>query len=191
MPSRRMSLAGASPRGRYVVGALTGAVLALMISAGAAYATFAVDPTVIGHNEPTYSLAHPNWGDSATQSVTSFDSEARQVESKVQDSANQTGDSAVEKLVKDCAKAGLAGLVIELLSAITNEQSLDLTESAENTIRGCLERYTTPSQINAPQTAATLAAGIAQGASESLGVNQDLNGLADWLWAVDYYYVEY
>ena len=182
---------GRWPRGRYALGALVGVVLASSVSAGTAYAAFEVDPAAIGHTDPTYTLAHPNWGDSATQSVTSFDGEASQVQSKVDETATETGDSGVAKLVRDCAKEGLASLVAELASAIANNQSLDLMQAAEHSILSCLETYTTPSQINAQEAAATLAADIAQGASEALGVNEDVNGLADWFQVVDYYYVEY
>jgi hypothetical protein len=190
----RMFLEGAAVRRRLPVGVLTAGVVALLASAGSARAALVVeiDPAATSHSDQLYSLNHPNYGDSASQSVTNLSNDASHVGSHVDDEANQfSSDETLEKLIKDCAKEGLSTMAWDLWWSITNGQDFNFTEDTENSISACLETYTTPSQVNARSTAEILTNAIAQGASEALSVNNDLYGLADWLQAVDYYYVSY
>jgi hypothetical protein len=169
------------------------AVLGLLALGGPlAQAALVVDPATMAHNEPMYSLDHPNYGANPSTTPTStFDtlnSEASRVRDQVVRDSAAAQVEELKKLIRDCGKQALANAAWDIWYVIAYGGTFDLEEVLTRTGESCLHLYA-PGKLDGRGIGSTFASTITNAAVAVFGAAPDLVGLADWLQVVDYYYI--
>jgi len=117
---------------------------------------------------------------------------ANQVGQNVTNASNGSVDGSVAaQWVRDCTKMGLNNTAWDLWWGWTYRQMFNPDEDLEGNISSCLETYAGADSTIADPLASTLVYYIEAGESTALQVNYDVAGLANWLEALNYYYIPY